>query len=71
MTTPAMSDQRLATRGQLRDLAIALSHFGITERAEALGYCAAVVGRPIPSRKTLTTREASEVLDHLDLGGAA
>ena len=57
---------RLVTRGQLRDLAIALTRFGLTERPAALGYCSAIVGRPVESRKTLTTREASKILDHLE-----
>jgi hypothetical protein len=57
---------RLATRGQCRELAIAFTRFGLTDRAEALGYCASIVGRPVSSRKTLTTREASAVLDHLE-----
>ena len=54
------------TRGQLRDIAIACHRFGLTTRDQALGYCSAVVGRPIASRKELTTREASRVLDLLE-----
>ncbi len=54
------------TRGQLRDIAIALQRFGLTTRDEALGYCAAVVARPIASRKEMSTREASRVLDLLE-----
>ena len=54
------------TRGQLRDLAIALHRFGLSTRDEALGYCSAVVARPVASRKDLTTREASRVLDLLE-----
>lgn len=56
----------LATRGQLRDLAVALQRFGLSTRDQALGYCSAVVGRPIASRKDLTAREASAVLDRLE-----
>jgi hypothetical protein len=54
------------TRGQLRDLAIALHRFGLTTRDQALGYCSAVVAHPITSRKELTTREASRVMDVLE-----
>ena len=57
---------RPVTRGQLRDIAIALHRFGLTTRDQALGYCSAVVGRPVASRKDLTTREASRVLDLLE-----
>jgi hypothetical protein len=61
---------RPATRGQLRDLAIAAQRFGLASRDQALGFCSAVVSRPIASRKRLTTREASRVLDALDGLGA-
>jgi hypothetical protein len=61
--TPA---QRPATRGQLRDIAIALHRFGLETRQECLAYCSLVAGRPIASRKELTTREASLVLDLLE-----
>lgn len=54
------------TRGQLRDIAIALHRFGLTTRDQALGYCSAVAGRPLASRKDLTAREASRVLDLLE-----
>jgi hypothetical protein len=61
--------RRPVTRGQLRDLAIALGHFGLSTRDQALGYCSAVVARPIRTRKDLSTREASRVLDLLDVQG--
>jgi hypothetical protein len=57
---------RAATRGQLRSIAIALGRFGIVNRDRALGFCSALVRRPIESRHELTTREASLVLDVLD-----
>jgi hypothetical protein len=60
------STRRPVTRGQLRDIAIALHHFGLSTRDQALGYCAAVIGRPIASRKDLNTREASQVLDAIE-----
>lgn len=66
MTAVITAPDRVATRGQLRDLAIALGRFGLTDRDRALGYCSAIAARPITSRKDLTTREASAVLDHLD-----
>jgi hypothetical protein len=68
MTAEACSPSagRPVTRGQLRDLAIALHRFGLLTRDGALGYCSAVVGRPIASRKQLSTREASTLLDLLE-----
>jgi hypothetical protein len=57
-----------ATRGRLRDIAIALHRFGLGTRDQALGYCSAIVGRPVVSRKRLTAREASRVLDALEAG---
>lgn len=60
-----MTGEHFATRGQLRELAIAFTRFGL-DRSGALGYVSCIVARPVTSRKTLTTREASAVLDHLD-----
>lgn len=61
-----MFENRPATRGQLRSVAILLGRFGLPARDRALGYCAAVVGRPVESRKDLTRLEASNVLDALE-----
>lgn len=54
------------TRGTLLSLIIALNRFGMTNRDQALGCVSCILGRPVTSRKTLTGREASKVLDHLD-----
>ncbi|MCU1492086.1 MAG: hypothetical protein JWM85_3491 [Acidimicrobiaceae bacterium] len=64
MTGPAGQP---AVRGQLRRIAILLNEFGIANRDQALGFCSAIAGRPITSRKELTAREASHVLDDLEL----
>ncbi len=64
MSTDTVTD-RPATRGQLRDLAMGFTRFGLS-RAAALGYVTCIVGRPVTSRKDITTREASRVLDHLE-----
>ena len=61
-----VSSGRPVTPGQLREIAIALDRFGIVNRDQALGFVACVVGRPITSRKSLTSREASAVLDTLE-----
>jgi hypothetical protein len=52
----------------LRDLAVALARYGLESREECLTYCAVAVGRPIKSRKDLSTREASSILDALEEG---
>jgi hypothetical protein len=52
--------------GTLRSLVIRFGEFGLTDRAACLGFCAAVLGRVIESRKELTAREASAVLDCLE-----
>lgn len=54
------------TRGQLRDLGIGLHRFGLSNRDRCIGFCSCVVGRPLASRKELSAREASLVLDHLE-----
>jgi len=56
----------LAARGQVRAIAIRQREFGLSNRDQALGYVAAVVGHPVASRKDLSAREASAVLDRLD-----
>ncbi|MGA3219245.1 MAG: hypothetical protein ABSE77_09265 [Acidimicrobiales bacterium] len=68
MGTDGHFGARPATRGQLRDLAVALARYGLESREECLTYCAVAVGRPIKSRKDLSTREASSILDALEEG---
>ena len=50
---------------QTRMIGALMKELHITERADALTYCADVIGRPIGSRKELTKHEASKVIDSL------
>lgn len=61
----ALTVQRPVTPGQLTSLGIELSKLGLSRDA-ALGYCSAVVGRVITSRRQLSSREASAILDVIE-----
>lgn len=56
---------RPAPNGTLRQLAIAAGVLGL-DRSEAIGFAVAVTGRRIVSRRQLSAREASAVLDALE-----
>jgi hypothetical protein len=55
----------LATAAQLRMLFALCQQVGLTNRDERLAACARVLGREVPTSKTLTRGEASRVIDHL------
>jgi hypothetical protein len=56
----------MATRGQLRDMGMAFRRLGLNDRDEIMAYVWLIVGRDIESRKELTAREASLVLDAIE-----
>lgn len=56
---------RPAPCGTLRSLAIACGALGLNRDA-SIGFATAVAGRRVKSRKQLTAREASAVLDRLE-----
>ncbi len=61
-----MRRDRPALPGQLRRIAILLDAFGLPDRERAIGYCSAIAGRPLTTRKELTVLEASRILDELE-----
>lgn len=61
-----MDRNRPALPGQLRAIAIGLHRFGLHSREGQLGYCSAIVGRPITSRHHLSALEASRILDAIE-----
>ena len=63
---PAAADVTpLITEAQTRKLGVLMRDAGITERDDALRYCADVTGRYVSSRSELTKDEASRVIDAL------
>lgn len=59
------------TKAQLTKIGACMSDLGITERAEALGYVAATIGREVASRNELSKSEAMTLIDRLDSDIAA
>jgi hypothetical protein len=55
----------LASEGQLTALHILFGEAGLTDRDDKLGYCTAILDRPVDSTKTLTRREIGYVRDAL------
>jgi hypothetical protein len=56
----------MATRGQLRDMGMAFRRLGLDEREAIVACIWFIVQRGVESRKELTAREASAVLDGLE-----
>ena len=56
----------MVTAAQLRKIGAAMREHGISDRAEALSYVSAVVGREVASRNDLTQAEASTLIDALE-----
>lgn len=56
----------MATRGQLRDMGMAFRRLGLDERERIVEYVWLLVRREVASRKELSAREASAVLDGLE-----
>ena len=57
------------TSSQLQKIGAAMRERGITERADALDFVTAVIGREVQSRNELTKGEASKVIDALETWG--
>lgn len=55
----------VATPGQVTHLVMAMSDAGIVDRDEVLAYVSGIVGRPVLTRKELTTAEVSRVVESL------
>lgn len=72
---PPPQQQRPASSGsgispqQLSKIGVEMKKLGITERDEALGYVANVIGRQVESRNDLTKSEASTVIESLIADG--
>lgn len=55
----------VATPGQVTHLVMAMTDAGIVDRDEVLAYVSGIVGRPVLTRKELTTAEVSRVVESL------
>jgi hypothetical protein len=56
----------MATRGQLRDMGMAFRRLGLDARESIVACIWFIVRRSVESRKELTAKEASAVLDGLE-----
>jgi hypothetical protein len=57
-----LTTHRAAVRSQLAALAIALQDFGLRSRDQQIGACSLVIGRPLATRRELSSREADAIL---------
>lgn len=59
------SDADAVTEAQIRKMAVAFRAAGIMDRADRIGYIAAIVGREVASSKDLSKSETSHVIESL------
>lgn len=62
---PTEGKSRAISAKQVAMLGALMTKAGLTDRDTALAYVADVIGRPVESRKDLTSKEASAVIDAL------
>jgi hypothetical protein len=68
---PTAPEGNEITAAQLAKIGALMNELGIKERAEALGYVASKVGRPVESRNDLSKSEAHTLIDALEADKAA
>lgn len=59
------------TQAQIKMIGVLMKELHITQRDDAIRYCADTIGRPIESRNDLTKDEASQVIESLNADKAA